>query len=219
MAGSYYRFEPKKEGLERKARNALGQWTNLQAVVERVNEHAVEQLGEWAVEELNKRVRREEGPQGRTHTLERAVTNPRSSVVTKDGFEFLVAQRMYEQARYWRAIEHGSDHMVGRRLRLIFVSGGQYRKPDAARSGTGFGDSAKGGLDSAYVRSAAVQPNGSRAQSFIPYVTIRRPIQPYHYAQKAIERFEENNFAWYRAAMDAEMVSSGFPATASSRGR
>lgn len=210
QGGVFYRFDPKKFGLEAKARNALGQWTSLQAVSERANRRAVDQMADWALEELTKRIRREEGPQGRTYRLENAIKNPRSHFVNRDGFEFLVASEMSKQAVYWRAIEHGSDHMVGKRIRLVFSSGGRYIPADRTRTGTGFGASARGGLDSAYVKVIKQKADGSRAQSRIPFVVVRRPIQAYGYGRAAIVRFQDNDFAWYRKAIAEEMARSGF---------
>ena len=61
--------------------------------------------------------------------------------------------------------------------------------------------------------SAKVKNDGKFAKGKTPLITIRRPIQAYGYGRAAIERFEANDHAWYKAAMQAALASKGIKAS------
>ena len=189
MSG-YYDFKPELNGIERKARDLAGRFAKFQGAVLQVHKEAIAEMGVVAGDVLKERTHlREAGEFGRSGRLENAVRDPGSSSATIDGFQFLLADRMNEVAVYWRAIEHGSDHLVGREIHLEFMRGGQ--------GGIGAMQDRRG------MDSARINPG------IWPLVTIRNPIPAYGYALAAETWFKQDDFAWYRSAMKRAAADRG----------
>lgn len=201
MSPGLYSYNPKLDGLGVKARRANGTFTSFQGAMLKVNRTAVAQMQEWAAQELRRHVRRDAA--GHTGILEAAILNPANSSSNRDGFRFLLDERMAAEVvnperpnkgTYYRAIEFGSAASVGRRLPLSFFGPDDYGiHPDRKRAGKRLGKPDRG-----LPRGAFVGGLDRTEKNLGGFVIVKRPIRPYRYAGYAEARFELNNRAYYK---------------------
>lgn len=192
----------------------------LQNGAKRINERAVRDLSGRAQKELRRRIRQRGRQQSRNKTLvDLAGDYRRNSIWDSKGFHFFVPSKVTPIAPYYRAIELGSRHMVGRYIPLTFFRGGTQILPPAARlqqvrrgAGQPGGRVYRpgGGAEQRAVRatqSATRNPDGSftpnnevgdslrdyatySGRRGTPYVVqIRRPIRAYLYISTAVDNF------------------------------
>lgn len=205
-------FDPRKvqNAFAVRARNALGQFTSAQAAVLRANERSLEYVQQAALKQLDTAITEHGRPQEyNSGRLRRAIEDPAYSSVTKDGFKFLIDDRIEPQVPYYRAIESGSSHFVGRRILLNFLdpSGGAH--PRSTSSGT---DPVLGVRDPRR-KDAIIGPRQRRQlgdkslDDSAVGVVIRNPIPAYRYGQVAAEAFRKNGI--YKRYVTQELKKVG----------
>ena len=189
-----------------------GSYTAFQDVFARRNQMLADGLARKAAEILERQVltgSRARGKRGSVSTgrLKRVVLNPQNRHSDKHGFA--VGSPLFmdrSEAKYWRAIEQGTSHFVGKRIYGIWGGtltgmrggGGQFGPyPIAGFPLSGFGKAGNGrlrpmGRKRAYSllrRSYGMNPASATALIGMGWGTIKHPIQSHRYFHQAWEEF------------------------------
>lgn len=174
MAGPLLTVRLRDTGMRNRIRDIKGHYTGFQKQVGAANARSVHWLQKRSVGYLNASMRAHGRPdEAHSGRLEAAIKNDANSEWSNRHFSFLIHERIKEQSPYYRAIEQGSGHMVGRRIPLMFIAPG-------------------GGIVPAD-RWRYPQDVGRFAPGRTRPVLIRNPIPAYHYAERAISVFQDLN--------------------------
>jgi hypothetical protein len=193
------------------------QASTLRKGLARINEQAVRELSRDAQKELRRRIRARGREQSRNQTLvDLAGDYKANSTFDANGFHFFDPAKVQPIAPYYRAIELGSRHMVGRYIPLTFFRGGTQVAPPSVRyqrvkgavgrAGSGY---TQRNVNSAYQLTKA--ENGDQLRDYATYggrstpfvVRIRNPIRPYYYITTAVDTFRAQNR--YQEIMQAQV--------------
>jgi hypothetical protein len=215
--------QPSGSGFQAALTQYKVQAATLQKNLARINEAAVRELSREASKELRRRIRARGRQQSRNQTLVQLASDYKAnSSWSASGFHFFDPKvvRYSKAFPYYRAIELGSRHMVGRYIPLTFFRGGTQVPPpsvrydqliNARRSQNRMGKLTSRGYvmkgqyndkNVARARDLKQKENLDQLKDYgtysgpngTPYVVrIRNPIRPYYYISTAITTFRANN--------------------------
>jgi hypothetical protein len=181
-----------RNALEIQARRANGTFTSIHAAVQRANARSLTFIQQQAAKALDEAIAHHGRPQ--THNsgnLREAILDPKYSSSNVDGFRFLEDTKIQHEVPYYRAIEEGSHHFVGRRIVLNFLDPGGGAHPRS----TGLRNDPVLGIAHPRRKDAVIGPRQRLASGNQDWkdsavgVVIRNPIPAYHYGQKAYDAF------------------------------
>jgi hypothetical protein len=207
--GGVVEFDPRKvqDAFKIQARDVLGRFTSANQAVLRANQRSLKYVQQKALENLDQAIEEHGRPQEyNSGRLRRAIENPEFSTAGQDGFDFLIDARVEPQVPYYRAIEFGSSHFVGRRILLNFLDPGGGAHPRSTRDTDLMVDQSnprkKGrftdpvlGVRNPRRKDAIIGPRQRRElgdkglEDTAVGVVIRNPIPAYHYGTRAAEQF------------------------------
>lgn len=203
---------PELVGLQLQARRLTGHITGFGNKTRVIHRDMVMKMAKAAADQIDETtVRPRDMRSGR---LKAAVANPASHRWTDSGFIFLDHEAMYGQVVYWRLIEEGTHMFVGRQRRFLFLSGktGRRVQPNPNRRGT---DTVMVGRE-LLSSTMGPAPTGRKRRGVqrqyegLPLIRIKTPIRAHHYAQYAIEQFEDGgNYTDYKARIVKAARDSG----------
>lgn len=163
-------------------RDKMGRFTKAQSQMAEVNRRLALELAEAVVEQLETSYER---PGASTGRLAQAMMDSRNRRADQFGFGVGVISFLDEsQAKYWRAIEQGTTHFLGKQLTGYWLDGGEvapFGVPNPA------GRFVPGSRKSAYeiLRAAGhTSREASRTKGI-----IKVPIEPHRYLSEAWGEF------------------------------
>lgn len=191
--------------VQQALRNALGQFSTDQSSAEQVFHELGIELQRLMVKKLNETIVR---PGVSTGRLARALMDPRNRTFTRPGqgrFAMAVGNEEFldnSEAKYWRAVEQGTSHFVGRLIRGVWgdkisgeMPGGAYGPyPRAVEPFSRFGASTGGrlrpmGAKYAYAALRGAGYSATDARNGRAGI-IQRPIMPHRYMDLAWREFD-----------------------------
>lgn len=182
-----------------------GSFSQFQADFLRRNAILAQDLAELAVEKLRASYARPRVSRG---ALERALLDPRNRRVKSTYWGVGdIAFLDRSDAKYWRTIEQGTRHFVGRRISGVWsasIGGGPYYGFRSSRTQDMFMPmSASDALD--FLRANGER--GSRGGIGKTHGIIKRPIQPHRYLRSAWREFKPRERS--KEALIAALIESG----------
>lgn len=169
-----------KDYIEGQLKKYRTEVSSLPATTTEANRRAVVWLSNAAQKELRRRIRYRGREQSTNQSLVELAGDYRlNSSYSSTRFLFFdpAKVRKSDAAPYYRAIELGSRHMVGKTVPLVFLRGNRYVEPQE-------------GPGKDYVTYRGREGNGDAEGR--PYVVrIKNPIPAYHYVTNAVERFRD----------------------------
>lgn len=183
------------QGVTRKARNALGQFTSMQVEIKIAHRKMAEQVQQDVVEAFEQSLLQVERVQKRQRYLHKALASPKAVKYNLDGFVYLPAGYLDRSAarRYWRLIEDGTSIFVGRELRGFFRSlEGKTSSPSASRQGADpYMPQMK---KKPSKKKIAAAKSGKFVKGIGHPITIRNPILAHNYIEHGVAAFEASGF-------------------------
>lgn len=179
-------------GLRRKGVQIRTQMEQFKAEAEQANQKSVDWLRREATKNLEASIRKTGRPEkSSSGKLLSAVDDPASHQASQSGFQFMIYERMYRKAIYWRVIEKGTSQFVGMKVPLAFQSqAGNYVLPNARRAPRDRifrGErTSRGGRGRPSGMLYGSSRGGDRRQY---WVRITKPIEKHGYAEDAVTRF------------------------------